>query len=228
MTSTDTGARASAPCRRNPAPPPLEPLFRRWQRDGDEAAREALVRQFLPLAGKLARRYAQSSEPYEDLVQVASLALMKAIDRFDPDRGLSFAGFAVPTILGELRRYFRDGTWSVHVARGAQERALAVSEATDRLTDLHGRTPTANQLAGAFCERLRREVGTAHARQIERAYLLVTGRPPTEKEKSLALGFLEKQSLSEFALAMFNLNSFLYVDSYRTGLQPSVYGKSQT
>jgi len=147
MTSTDTGARASAPCRRNPAPPPLEPLFRRWQRDGDEAAREALVRQFLPLAGKLARRYAQSSEPYEDLVQVASLALMKAIDRFDPDRGLSFAGFAVPTILGELRRYFRDGTWSVHVARGAQERALAVSEATDRLTDLHGRTPTANQLA---------------------------------------------------------------------------------
>lgn len=147
MTSTDTGTRASAPCRRNPVPPPIEPLFRRWQRDGDEAAREALVRQFLPLARKLARRYAQSPEPYEDLVQVASLALMKAIDRFDSDRGPSFTAFAVPTILGELRRYFRDGTWSVHVARSAQERALAVSEAADRLTDIHGRTPTANQLA---------------------------------------------------------------------------------
>ena len=147
MTPTDTGAHASAPSRRSPAPPRLEPLFRRWQRDGDDAAREALVRQYLPLARKLARRYAQSSEPYEDLVQVASLALIKAIDRFDPDRGVNFAGFATPTILGELRRYFRDSTWSVHVARSRQERALAVAEATDQLADLHGHTPTAQQLA---------------------------------------------------------------------------------
>jgi RNA polymerase sigma-B factor len=72
---------------------------------------------------------------------------MKAIDRFDPDRGASFSGFAIPTILGELRRYFRDGTWSLHVARAAKERALAVGEATDVLTDLHGRAPTAQQLA---------------------------------------------------------------------------------
>jgi RNA polymerase sigma-B factor len=147
MTPTHERTRAPAPSRRNPAPTQLEHLFRRWQRHGDDAAREALVRQFLPLARKLARRYAQSSEPYEDLVQVASLALVKAVDRFDPDRGASFAGFAIPTILGELRRHFRDGTWSVHVARGAQERAAAVSEGTDRLTDLHGRTPTAQQLA---------------------------------------------------------------------------------
>lgn len=147
MTATYTRTRAPAPTRRNPAPTRLEPLFRRWQRDGDDAAREALARQFLPLARKLARRYAQSSEPYEDLVQVASLALLKAIDRFDTDRGVNFEGFAIPTILGELRRHFRDATWSVHVARGAQERAMAISEATNRLTDLHGRTPTAQQLA---------------------------------------------------------------------------------
>lgn len=125
----------------------LEPLFRRCQREGDCAAREALVRQFLPLARKLARRYAQSSEPYEDLVQVASLGLVKAIDQFEPDRGVDFPGFAIPTILGELRRYFRDGTWSVHVSRGAKERALAVRDATERLTDLHGRAPTVQQLA---------------------------------------------------------------------------------
>jgi RNA polymerase sigma-B factor len=146
MTPTDMRNRATAP-RLDPAAPRLETLFRRWQRDGDEAAREALVRQFLPLARKLARRYAQSSEPYEDLVQVASLALLKAIDRFDADRGVNFAGYAIPTILGELRRYFRDGTWSVHVARAAQERAAAVTEATKHLADLHGRTPTAQQLA---------------------------------------------------------------------------------
>src|SRR5256885_4103889 len=100
MTPKDTGARALASSWRDPAPPPLEPLFRRWQRDGDDAAREALVSQFLPLARELAQRYALSSESDEDLVQVASLALMTAIDRFDPGRGGSFAGFAIPTILG--------------------------------------------------------------------------------------------------------------------------------
>jgi RNA polymerase sigma-B factor len=132
---------------RAPGAPRLEPLFRRCQRDGDPAAREILVRHFLPLARKLARRYAQSSEPYEDLVQVASIALLKAIDRFDPDRAASFPGFAIPTILGELRRYFRDSTWSVHVSRGAKERGLAVGAATERLTHLHGRPPTVQQLA---------------------------------------------------------------------------------
>lgn len=132
---------------RDPGAARLAPLFRRCQRDGDPGAREALVRQFIPLARKLARRYAQSSEPYEDLVQVASLGLVKAIDRFDPERGASFPAFATPTILGELRRYFRDSTWSVHVARGAKERYLAVGAATERLTDLHGRAPTVPELA---------------------------------------------------------------------------------
>ena len=127
--------------------PSSESLFRRYQRDGDPAAREDLVQRFLPLARTLARRFWHSSEPYEDLVQVASLALVKAIDRFDLERGASFQSFAVPTILGELRRYFRDSGWAVHVPRGAQERALAVRDAKEHLLTRHGRSPTVHEIA---------------------------------------------------------------------------------
>jgi RNA polymerase sigma-B factor len=122
-------------------------LFVRWQRDGDEAARELLVLRYLPLARGLARRYGRSSEPFEDLLQVASVGLLKALDRYDADRGPSFASFAVPTILGEMRRYFRDSGWAVHVPRGAQERALKVRDAQERLANERGRAPTVNELA---------------------------------------------------------------------------------
>jgi RNA polymerase sigma-B factor len=122
-------------------------LFLRWQRDRDPHAREALVRQYLPLTRGLARRYGRSSEPFEDLLQVASLGLLKALDRYDADRGHPFASFAVPTILGEMRRYFRDSGWAVHVPRGAQERALKVRDAQETFANEHGRAPTVNQLA---------------------------------------------------------------------------------
>lgn len=128
------------------APNDVRGLFVRWQRDRDPAAREALVRQFMPLARGLARRYGRSSEPFEDLLQVASLGLLKALDRYDTDRG-PFPSFAVPTILGEMRRYFRDSGWAVHVPRGAQERALKVRDAQERLANENGRAPTVNQLA---------------------------------------------------------------------------------
>ena len=101
-------------------------LFERWQQQQDLSAREALVRRFMPLTRSLARRYDRSSEPFEDLLQVASVGLLKALDRFDPERGHSFPSFAVPTILGEMRRYFRDSGWSLHVPRGDQERGTAV------------------------------------------------------------------------------------------------------
>jgi RNA polymerase sigma-B factor len=127
---------------------PTDSLFRRWQHEGDRAAREALTLRFLPLARQLARRYARSSVPREELMQVASLALVKAIDRFDPGHGSAFEAFALPTILGELRRYFRDATWSVHVTRAAQERARAIDDASDRLISRLGRSPTVQEIAG--------------------------------------------------------------------------------
>jgi RNA polymerase sigma-B factor len=124
-----------------------EELFVHWQQKGDSRAREELVRRFLPLARKLARRYSGAREPFEDLLQVASLGLVKAIDRFDGERGTAFSSFAVPTILGELKRYFRDLGWAVHVPRGAQEQAMKVEEAHHRLSSRTGHSPTVQELA---------------------------------------------------------------------------------
>jgi RNA polymerase sigma-B factor len=122
-------------------------LFERWRRDRDREARDELIARFLPLARKLARRYVQSSEPYDDLVQVASLGLVKAVERFDPDRGFAFTSFAVPTIVGELKRYFRDTGWAIHVDRGAQERARKINEARQAISARTGRPPRVDELA---------------------------------------------------------------------------------
>jgi RNA polymerase sigma-B factor len=122
-------------------------LFDRWQREHDQSARDELVQRFLPLARKLARRYSGAREPFDDLLQVASLGLVKAVDRFDSRRGTAFSSFAVPTILGELKRYFRDLGWAVHVPRGAQERAVKVEDAHQQLSVRTGRAPTVTELA---------------------------------------------------------------------------------
>jgi RNA polymerase sigma-B factor len=122
-------------------------LFERWQRDRDRRARDELIERFLPLARKLARRYAQSSEPYEDLVQVASLGLVKAVERFDSQRGFAFMSFAVPTIVGELKRHFRDTAWALHVDRSAQERARRITDAQQQISAETGRPARIDELA---------------------------------------------------------------------------------
>jgi RNA polymerase sigma-B factor len=122
-------------------------LLERYHRTGDEAAREELIRRFLPLARQLARRYERRDEPLDDLVQVASVGLVKAVQRFDPAREVAFSSFAVPTILGELKRYFRDSGWAVHVPRAMQERALEVNRAVTELSRNLGRSPTPAEVA---------------------------------------------------------------------------------
>jgi RNA polymerase sigma-B factor len=122
-------------------------LMGRYQRDGDLAARDALTRRFMPLARDLARRYAYTGEPFEDLAQVAYVGLIKAIDRFEPDRGVRFTSYAVPTIVGELRRYVRDRGWAVRVPRDLQERVLAMNRETETLAKTLGRSPSPREVA---------------------------------------------------------------------------------
>ena len=123
-------------------------LFARWE-GGDRRARDELIERFLPLARSLARRYEGSGEPLEDLVQVASLGLVKAIDGFDGARGYAFSSYAVPTILGELKRYLRNHAWAVRPPRDVQELALRVDLAAARLSAALDRAPTIGELAGA-------------------------------------------------------------------------------
>jgi RNA polymerase sigma-B factor len=120
---------------------------------GDDHAREHLIERYMPLARSLALRYRRASEPLDDLIQVACVGLVKAVDRWDPERGLAFSSYAVPTILGELRRYFRDSTWDVRPGRDLQELCLAVEEAREALWGVLGRQPTVTDLA----QRLQRQ-----------------------------------------------------------------------
>ena len=124
-----------------------ERLLRRY-RSGDLGARDELVESMQPVVRGLASRYRNTTEPLEDLEQVANLGLLKAVDRFDPDLG-PFMRYAVPTILGELKRHFRDRGWGIHVSRSLQERFLKVSDAVDQLTGQLGRSPTPRDIADA-------------------------------------------------------------------------------
>ena len=134
-------------------------LFEQYAQRRDPFTRGALVLRFLPLARSLARRYEHPSEPLDDLVQVASLALVKAIDRFEPDRGYAFTSFAVPTIVGELKRHFRDRTWAVRPPRELQELSLRLDRAAGMLAQKLDRAPTVSELA--------RTVGTDEERVVE-------------------------------------------------------------
>jgi RNA polymerase sigma-B factor len=124
-----------------------EELLAAYHRSGQIWARTAVIERSLPLARRLALRYRHSEEPLDDLVQVACLGLVKAVDRFDPDRSNRFSSYAIPTILGELKRHFRDKGWAVHVPRELQERALRLGRETERLARTMGRSATVDELA---------------------------------------------------------------------------------
>jgi RNA polymerase sigma-B factor len=136
-----------------PAPRPSDglaserELWRRFAADRDPASREELVRRYLPFAKNLALRYRGASESFDDLLQVANLGLVNAIDRFEPGRGTPFAAFASPTILGELKRHFRDRVWTVRVPRGLHDRMAEVDKATSELTVALQRSPSVGEIA---------------------------------------------------------------------------------
>jgi RNA polymerase sigma-B factor len=157
-------------------------LLSAYHRQADPAARDALVQRFLPLARQLARRYQRTGEPLDDLVQVASLGLLKAIDRFDPDRATAFSSFAVPTILGELKRYFRDKGWSVRVPRDLQELAVRVDRLGEELLRELGRAATPTEMAerlGVTTEQV------LEAREAAGAYRAVSlDKPRAEDEEA--------------------------------------------
>jgi RNA polymerase sigma-B factor len=136
----------AAPPQHRPTRKDLADLLERYHRERDPRDRDALVERMLPLARHLAHRYGSGSER-EDVEQVANLALVKAIDRFDPGRGIAFTSFAVPTILGEIKRYFRDQGWAVHVPRSLRELAARVEIAVDDLNGELGRSPTTEEIA---------------------------------------------------------------------------------
>jgi RNA polymerase sigma-B factor len=157
-------------------------LFERWSQDGDVRARELLVERFLPLARQLARRYQRADEPLDDLVQVASLGLLKAIDRFDPDREVVFSSYAVPTILGELKRHFRDRTWSVRVPRDLQELALRVDRAVTALSLDLRRSPSIAEISEAVDATDEQVLEALEAAGAYRAASLDTPRGAKEEE----------------------------------------------
>jgi RNA polymerase sigma-B factor len=132
------------------AQPPLvseDQLWARFAEKRDPAIREELVRRYLPFAKSLTQRYRGASESFEDLLQVASLGLVNAVDRFDPSRGVPFTAFASPTILGELKRHFRDRVWTVRVPRGLHDRMAEVEKAIAELTKELQRSPSVGEIA---------------------------------------------------------------------------------
>lgn len=137
-------------------------LFRRYRETRDAAVREQLIERFLPLARSIALRFSSRRDTLEDLLQVATIGLINAVDRFDPARGVAFSTYAVPTISGEIKRYFRDRTWSVRPPRALQELALRVDAAVAELTE-DMRAPTVAELAARLDEPQEHVLEALHA-----------------------------------------------------------------
>jgi RNA polymerase sigma-B factor len=145
VTSTD-GERRAAAAR---ATGDTQAMFVELRANPTPSLREHLVELHLPLARSVAGRYRHTPQPFDDLLQVASMALVKAVDRFEPDRGLAFSSFAVPTMIGEIKRHFRDTAWALHVPRALKEQILLVERCERELSGRLGRAPTVEDLAEA-------------------------------------------------------------------------------
>src|SRR5690349_16574749 len=142
-----SGSSSRSGWRRCPMPGNDRELLRRYHEDGDLAAREQLIEQYMSLVRSLARRYSYRGEQLEDLVQIGAIGLIKAIDRFDLDRGVELTTYATPNIIGEIKRHFRDKGWAVRVPRGLQELNVQLSRLVEQLTVQLGRSPTISELA---------------------------------------------------------------------------------
>lgn len=181
-------------------------LLERYHLRGDARAREELITRFLPLARQLALRYYHGREPLEDLVQVASVGLVKAVDRFEVQRTTAFASYAVPVMLGELRRYFRDNGWALHVPRGLQERALAVDRAAERLQVAQGAVPTAAQIAAQLELSVEQVVEAMAAARATDTVSLDAPRPAADGERDALVDSLggddERLELVEYREAI--------------------------
>jgi RNA polymerase sigma-B factor len=159
--------------------------FRRFARNRDATLRNELVKRHMGLAEYLARRFASKGEPLDDLVQVAALALIKAVDRFEPDRGLEFSTYATPTIVGELKRHFRDRSWVVRVPRRSQELHVRVSSVLGGLSQTYGRSPTISEIALAVGAT---EDEVVEAMEVGNAYRVASLDAPMRGEDSGTLG----------------------------------------
>jgi RNA polymerase sigma-B factor len=163
------------------------------------ALREKAIEAWLPLANHLAHRYSGRGEPTDDLAQTAAVGLIKAVDKFDPSRGVDFAGYAIPTIIGELKRHFRDRTWDIRVPRRLQELRLAISEANSNLLQTLGRSPTVADIA-AHLRITEEEV--LEGLEGARAYNAVSLSTPTgDGERATELGDMLGDVDGEFELA---------------------------
>jgi RNA polymerase sigma-B factor len=163
-------------------------LLRAYHRDGDLSARDELIEAYLPLVKALARRYVGRQEPLDDLVQVGSIGLIKAIDRFDVDRGVELTTYAIPTIIGELKRHFRDKGWSVHVPRRLKELNLQLSHLMEELAVTLGRSPTVAELAAAAKIEEEEAVEALEVGQVYSALSLSGGDEEFEAEPLASIG----------------------------------------
>ena len=163
------------------------------------ALRDRTIEAWLPLAQHLAHRYSGRGEPTDDLLQTAAVGLIKAVDKFDPDRGVDFAGYAIPTIIGELKRHFRDRTWDIRVPRLLQELRLAISEANSTLLQSLGRSPTVTDIA-AHLKLTEEEI--LEGLEGARAYNAVSLSTPTgDGERTTELGDLLGTDDNQYELA---------------------------